>query len=197
MVDNPYGLRVAVPADAEALLAFVLPIYEEDAAQPVSVVKVAAIVARCIARDRAIAGIVTGPHGIEASVGATIDVFDYSDEPHAMVKWLGVAPAFRKSDRAARMVSYVRWLYETMASMEPVPVPVFLPALTTSEQRRKVLLYQRRAPQVGVLYAFGCLPDRSFFNPGRAGPREGGLKEDIRSPPLVRPSVPSIPASTG
>jgi hypothetical protein len=192
MADNPYGLRVAGPADADALLAFVLPIYEEDAAQRVSATKVAAIVARCIERDRAIAGIVTGPQGIEASVGAAIDAFDYSEEPHLMVKWLGVAPAFRRTDRASRMVSYVRWLFDVMEQMGEIPVPVFLPTLTTTDQRRKVLLYQRRAPQVGVLHAFGCLPDRSFFNPAHVGPREGGSKESRRSAALVRPSEPSL-----
>lgn len=189
MAENPYGLRIATRGDADALLAFVLPIYEEDAAQQVSVAKVTTLVARCVDRDRAIAGIVTGESGeIEASVGATVDAFDYTDECHLMVKWLGVAPAFRKTDRASRMVSYVRWLYDTMQSNSDVPIPVFMPTLTTSEQRPKVLLYQRRLPQVGVLHAFGCLPDRTFFNPGRVGRREGGAGISPKGAALAPPS---------
>lgn len=182
MADNPYGLRIATPDDAEALLAFVLPIYQEDAAQAVSIPKVAALVARCVSHDRAMAGIVSSADGtIEASVGATIESFDYSDEPHLMVKWLGVSPAFRRTDRASRMVGYVKWLYETMGVESDIPIPVFIPTLTTAEQRPKVLLYHRRLPMRGVLYAFGCLPDRTFFDPSRAGRKEGGGRESPKA----------------
>lgn len=190
MVDNPFGLRVATHTDAEALLAFVLPIFEEDAAQTISIPKVAALVTRCLDRDRAIAGIVTGENGeIEASVGASMDTFDYTDETHVMVRWLGVAPAFRKTDRASRLVGYVRWLYDVMQSNSDVPIPVFLPTLTTSEQRRKVLLYQRRLPMAGVLYAIGCLPERTFFSPSRAGEKEGGARHSPKGAALVPPSI--------
>jgi len=185
-MDNPFGLRVATQADAEALLAFVLPIFEEDAAQAISLSKVTALVARCLSRDRAIAAIVTSSSGeIEASVGASVDSFDYTDEVHLMVRWLGVAPAFRKTDRASRMVGYVRWLYDTLQSNSDVPIPVFIPTLTTAEQRPKVLLYQRRLPQVGVLHSFGCLPDRTFFNPARVGQKEGGARQPAKGAALA------------
>jgi hypothetical protein len=191
MAENPFGLRAATPVDAAALLAFVLPIYEEGAAQTVSPRKVASLVERCVLRDRAIAGIVVGAEGeIEASVGATIEEFDYSDEPHMMIKWLGVAPAFRNSDRAGRMVGYCRWLFETMSAGADNPVPVFMPTLTTAEQRSKVLMFQRRLPMVGMLYALGCLPSRSFFDPARVGRRQGGTRESIKAAANVpRPSL--------
>lgn len=179
-MENPYGLRLARRDDFDPLLAFVLPIIEEDAVQPVSIPKVSAIVMRCIERSGAVAGIVSGPHGIEASVGATIEEFDYTDESHLMVRWLGVAPAFRKSDRSARMVNYVRWLYESMGENA---VPVFMSALTAVEQRGKVAMLERRAPRVGVLHAFGCLPDRSFI-PTRAG-RGDGKTTGSRSEPVA------------
>lgn len=188
-MDNPFGLRVATPPDAASLLAFVLPIFEEDAAQAISVSKIQALVERCLTRDRAIAAIVTGADGeIEASVGVSIDTFDYTDEIHLMVRWLGVAPAFRRTDRASRMVNYVRWLYDTMQGQSDAPVPVFMPTLTTAEQRPKVLLYQRRLPQVGVLHAFGCLPDRTFFDPSRVGKKEGGARQSPKGAALATPS---------
>jgi hypothetical protein len=191
MTDNPFGLRIAVPADAAALLAFVLPIFQDDAAQPVSVPRVAAIVARCLERDGAIAGIVSGPDGvIEASVGASIDQFDYTDEQHCMVRWLGVAPAFRKSDRISRLMHYVSWLHETLAANSDRPIPVFLSAMATTEQRGKVLLYQRRVPMVGVLHAIGCLPERSFVSPGRAGGVNGG--KGSRSAPGVHVAAAAV-----
>jgi hypothetical protein len=168
MNENPYGLRVAAEDDLEPLLDFVLPLIREDAAQDVSLSKVALMVSRCVARDGAIAGIVDGPEGIEASVGATIDTGDYTDEPHCMVRWLGVAPQFRKSDRGVRMVKFVFWLYERLAEAAESPMPVFMPAMTTVEQRGKIGLYSRRAPLVGVLHGFGISPER-HFSLGRAG----------------------------
>jgi hypothetical protein len=184
-MENPYGLRLARRDDFDALLAFVLPIIQEDAVQPVSVDKISAMVARCIGRAGAVAGIVSGPQGIEASVGATIDEFEYTDESHLMVRWLGVAPAFRKSDRPARLLNYVRWLHEAMGDQA---VPVFLPALTTTDQAGKVSLYERRAPRVGVLHAFGCLPDRSFI-PARVG-RGNGRATGARSEPVAAGPIP-------
>jgi hypothetical protein len=193
-MDNPYGLRIATPEDAEALLAFVLPIYEESAAQAVSIPKVAALVLRCTNHDRAMAGIVAGESGeIEASVGAAIETFDYSDEPHLMVQWLGVAPAFRRSDRAARLTSFVQWLYDTMSVELDAPMPLFVPMLTTTEQRPKVMLLNRRLPRCGTLYALGCLPGRSFFDPSRAGKKEGGGRESPKAANVRSPSL-DIPA---
>lgn len=186
MADNPYGLMACTPDHADALLDFVLPIYEEDAAQPVSVDKVRVMIDRCCARDRAMAAYVATPDGtIQASVGAMIDYFDYSDEPHLMIKWLGVAPAYRRVNLASRLVSYVGWLYQAMNV--DGPIPVFIPTLTSVEQRSKVMLYQRRLPQVGVLHAFGCLPDRSFFNPARVGRQKEPVGISPKVPASVRP----------
>jgi hypothetical protein len=160
-MENPYGLRLARPDDFDSLLAFALHFIRIDAVQPVSVEKVERLVARCVAREGAIAGLISGPQGIKASVGVTVEQFDYSDESHLLVRWLGVAEEFRQTDLSVRMVKYVRWLHETAGE---TALPVFLPITTTSDQGRKVALYERRAPKVGALHAFGCLPDRSFLS---------------------------------
>lgn len=166
MSSNPFGLRVAGVDDLDALVAFALPVLRDDAVQPISTAKVEALVLRCLTRENAIAGVLEGEHGIEASVGATIDTFDYTDQPHCMVRWLGVGSRWRKSDRPARMVGFVHWLWETLSEVAEQPMPVFLPAATAREQMGKVKLYARRAPLVGVVHAWGCDPDRSFFHLG-------------------------------
>lgn len=170
MIENPYGLRGATPADAETLMPFVMNILSEEAPQTPSPEKVSALIDRCLNRDRAIAGMIVGPEGaIHGSVGATIETFDYSDEPHVMIKWMGVADAYKKSDLPARMMGYMKWLYDTFGQMTERPMPVFLAALTTTDLQRKVLMFQRRAPQVGMLFAYGCRPDRTFLTPARVG----------------------------
>lgn len=187
MTDNPYGVRVAVADDAAALLAFVLPIFAENAAQTVSPEKVAQLVERCISRDRAMAGIVTGPTGIDGSVGMTVDEFDYSDEPHVMVRWIGISPAVRRTNLGSQLMGFVRWFHETAA-----PLPVFLSSLTTTDLRSKVLMLQRQAPMVGVVHALGCLPDRDFLTPGQVTGGKGKRGGSRSLPPNVGLPVPSI-----
>lgn len=179
-MENPYGLRLARPDDFEPLLEFALHFIRPDAVQTVSTEKVSAIVRRCIARDGALAGLVSGPRGIEASVGVTIEQFDYTDESHLMVRWLGVADAFKKTDLSARMMKYVRWLHDSAGDEA---LPVFMSITTTSDQERKVSLYERRAPRVGVLHAFGCLPDRSFLSTHSG--RRGNGATGSRSAPVA------------
>lgn len=191
MNENPYGMRSAGPDDGEALFAFVLRLYRQDEAQEASPRKIAALVQRCLDRDSAIAGIVTGPTGIEASVGAIIDEFDYTDDPHMMVKWFGVAPAFIRTNYGSRLMGYVRWLHESLARASEKPMPVFLSTLTTTNHRSRVLLLQRQAPQVGALHAFGCLPGTSFLTPDRFGrgrkwtPEASGGADAVRTPDRV------------
>lgn len=179
-MENPYGLRLARPDDFEPLLAFVLQAIRDDAVQPVSVTKVSALVARCIERSDAVAGIVSGPKGIEASVGASVEEFEYTDEKHLSVRWLGVAPAFRQTDLPARLMKYVEWLHQSTGDLA---MPVFMSALTTSDQFGKVSLLERKAPRVGVIHAYGCLPDRSF------------LPTHARTPTHVRKKVIMLPRS--
>lgn len=190
MTDNPYGVRVAVAEDAVALLDFVLPIFAENAAQTVSLDKVSQLVARCITRQRALAGIVTGPDGIEGSVGMTVDEFDYSDEPHVMVRWIGISPAMRRTNLGSRLMAYVRWFHESAGS-----VPIFLSSLTTTDLRSKVLMLQRQAPLVGVVHALGCLPDRSFLTPGQVtgGKDKRGGSRSL--PPSVRDPATPLPST--
>jgi hypothetical protein len=148
-------------------------------------------------RHQAICGVVSGDGGeIEASVGAVLECFDYSDEPHLTVKWFGVAPAFRKTDRAARLMTYTRWLFDTMSAASDLPVPVFLSSMTTLAQERKLRLFQRRLPTVGALFALGCLPEAQFFTT-HAGRRRNGTKDRIEGPPRAKPSASPIASVLG
>lgn len=193
MSENPYGVRLANEADAPALLHFVLPLFVEGAAQSVSEAKVAALVARCTQRARGIAGIITGPAGIEASVGLTIDEADYTEESHVMVRWLGVLPAVRKSNLGARLMGFVRWFHSSLTALDS-PMPVFLSSLVTTDLKSKVLLLQRQAPMVGVVHALGVLPHRAFLSPWQvAGPKRSSDGSSKRSlPSHVRVPEPAV-----
>lgn len=162
MSDNPFSVRVAEPSDRPALIEIAILIISEGALQTVSADCVADMVDRCIARDRAIAGIIEGAMGIEASIGIIVDRFDYSDEDHLDAKWLGVAPNYRTSNHGAKLLSFARWF------QEGVGIPLFLELLTVRELQAKMHLYSRTLPQVGAQYSFGGAPEGQF-NQGRVG----------------------------
>ncbi len=136
----------------------------------------------------AIAGIIEGEMGIEASIGIIVDRFDYSDDDHLSVKWLGVAPNYRTSNHGAKLLSFARWF------QEGVGIPLFLELLTVRELQAKMHLYSRTLPQVGAQYSFGGAPEGQF-NQGRVGDdphgKRGRLLKKAKAAHAHRTPVPS------
>lgn len=179
---NPYNVRPAMPDDAEALVRHVIPIFSEGALQPVSVFKIEALVKRCIDRDGAIAGIIDGPGGIEASIGLVRDSFEYSDQIHLAGKWLGVAPEFRRVNHASTLLQFARWASTAMS------VPLHISVITATELEQKLLSYQRQIPQCGASFAWGFLPDTELFNQAHVAQVKGS-RGNSRNPPRARPAL--------
>lgn len=165
---NPFKVRRATPDDAAALVNFTLDLYAEEGLQTVSPGKVTALVQRAVNRDGAIAGIIEGETGIEASVGLAIEQYDYSDEKHLKMKWLGVRPAFRKGDRAANLMRFAQWCHEEINKASEHPMPLYLDLLTREALAGKMHLYLRLVPQVGATFACGGVPPDQF-NQGHVG----------------------------
>ena len=153
---DSYGVEAATDDDREALLAFATMIIGEDSLQEVSDSKVTGLVDRCIARDRSIAGIIASKAGIEASIGLIVDQFDYSDDDHLRVVWIGVHPAFRRTNHGARLMQFAQCF------QEGVGIPLFLDLLTRTQLEGKLHLFSRLAPQVGASFSFGAVPADAF-----------------------------------
>jgi GNAT superfamily N-acetyltransferase len=156
MIENPQGIRKAGIHDLLPLIGSASIILGESALQALSPEKVAALVQRCVEFDRALAGIISGPTGIEASIGLVIESFDYSDEQHLSVKWLGVHPEFQRKNHGATLMSFAKW------AQEMVGVPLFMGLSTLEALQAKLHLFVRSAPQVGALFSFGGAPHGAF-----------------------------------
>jgi hypothetical protein len=155
MISNPHGVRKALTADYGRLFQFAAAQYQECALQPPSDARIAEIVRRCVSMDGALAGVIDGPSGIEASVGMTIEQFDYSDARHLRIKWLGVHPHFRRTNHAARLMDFVKWCQENISTSGET-LPMFMDVLTQGALQAKMHLYLRSAPQVGASFAWGA-----------------------------------------
>lgn len=151
-----FDVQVAMPDDKAALLAFAIMIKTEDALQEVSNEKVEAMVDRCIQRDRAIAGIIRGPMGIEASIGLMVEELDYSDDMHLQMKWVGTHAACRKSGHGPRLMGFAQHF------QEKVGIPLFMSVLTATGLDGKLRMFARHAPQVGAIFSLGAVPKGAY-----------------------------------
>lgn len=206
---NPFNVRKADPYDADALFDMALFLTHEDALQPVSETKLRALVQRCVTMDNAIAGIIDGPDGIEGTVGLVVDQFPYSEADHLAALWIGTSQAYRDritkqrqrnyapedAGLATRLLRFAKWASDQM------DVPLVISVLTAGDLKAKLTSYQRQTPQIGAIFGWGDLPDRSFFNqnsPGGWKRREGNsLRGDpssgqVRQSYSVRTAEPAI-----
>jgi hypothetical protein len=175
---NPFSVRRADPYDLDALFDIALFLAHEDALQPVSETKLRAAVQRCVNMDNAIAGIIDGKDGIDADHLATL--------------WIGTSQAYRDritkqrqrnyapedAGLATRLLRFAKWASEQM------DVPLVISVLTARDLAAKLTSYQRQTPQIGALFGWGDLPDRSFFNQSTPG----GWKRTEGSSPKGEPA---------
>jgi hypothetical protein len=189
---NPFSVRKADPYDLDALFDIALFLAHEDALQPVSETKLRAAVQRCVNMDNAIAGIIDGKDGIDGTVGLVIQQFPYSDADHLATLWIGTSQAYRDritkqrqrnyapedAGLATRLLRFAKWASEQM------DVPLVISVLTARDLAAKLTSYQRQTPQIGALFGWGDLPDRSFFNQSTPG----GWKRTEGSSPRGEPA---------
>lgn len=168
---NPFGVRRAVPVDQASLLDFVLPMLSEESLQPVSPSRVLGMVKRATQQDGAIAGIIDGADGIEASIGLLVDRYAYTEQEHVRVTWAFVHPEYRKSEHAQNLMAFAKWACEQLGATRGYNVPLIYELLTRTDLVGKMKLVQRSLPQVGATFAWGCLPvnqlDQLMLSTGR------------------------------
>jgi hypothetical protein len=153
MSENPQSVTRAGPEHAARLIVSATFILLEEAVQPVSEARVTGLVVRCVNQDGAIAGLITGPDGIEASVGLSIERYPYSEAQHLRVQWLGVHEDYRKGDHHTRLLEFSKWAAET------VQLPLFATLTTTADLDGKFHSILRRIPQIGAVFSWGPMPD--------------------------------------
>jgi hypothetical protein len=169
MSTNPFGVRKATPHDADQLAEIVPLILAETALLPMSTLKVAGIIERCIYQDGALAGVIDGEDGIAASVGLCPVDDPISDHRYIRGVWCGISPKARKAPPKTmpvykdprrhygrQLFSFVRWAHETMSEAAGHPLLFLFEITTVDEMYQKMDLYQRNMPQVGGIFAMGA-----------------------------------------
>lgn len=172
MTAYPPLVRRATPDDIDALTLFVPQVLGETTLLPISLIKVETLIERCARQQSgAIAGIIDGDDGIDASIGLAFVESETSDQPFIRAVWCGLHPSVRKhpgnqTDPKAHygrtLFEFARWCHAGLEKAAGHPILLQFDLATRVFLGAKMGLYQRNLQQVGASYAFG--PSGTFIS---------------------------------
>lgn len=164
-VAYPVCVSRATGDDIDELLLFVPKIMAETTLLPVSPLKIERLIERCANREGgAIAGIIRGPDGIDASVGLDVCESDVSDHRYMRAIWLGLHPNLRQSPATGeddsrshygrRLFEFARWFHGTLEREAGHPVLLQFDVTTRIDIGDKLGMYERNALPIGASFAY-------------------------------------------
>ena len=161
----PAGVRRATEEDIDELYLMVPQLLAETTLLPVSEVKIEKLIEKCAMREGgAIAGIIDGPDGIDASIGLDVVESDISDHKYVRAIWLGLHPNLRaappaqndpRSNHGRRLFAFARWYHNQLEQKAGHPILMEFSVATIAGLGPKLGSYERHLPSVGALFALG------------------------------------------
>ena len=160
----PACVRKATEADIDELFLLVPQLLSETMLLPVSSQRAEKLVERCaMGEGGAIAGIIDGPDGIDASVGLDVAESDVSDHKYVRVRWLGLHPNLRtapaahgdpRSNHGRRLFEFAKWYHSALEQQAGHPVLMQFDLATRAALGPKLGFYERNATPVGAVFAY-------------------------------------------
>ncbi len=140
-------LRLATPADAEAVMALLRVMHAEIGMASLNEDKVRQKVAHVILRGFVCLALSDGrPVG---TCGIEVSQMWYSDEHHLAETWFFVHPDHRQSRHAVRLMRFANEL------ARQIGLPVFMGVVTTKDTERKCAFFNRHMTSIGQLFVGG------------------------------------------
>ena len=163
-VEYPMNVRRATEDDIDALSLMVPRLLAENSILPISATKIQRHIERCaMLEGGAIAGIIDGPDGIDASVGLDVAESDVSDHKFVRAIWLGIHPDARenpathndpRSNYGRRLFEFARWYHAKLEQSAGHPILMQFDVATRVELGPKLGLYERNAVPIGASFAY-------------------------------------------
>lgn len=150
------GVRMIRPGEEDAVYNLLLGLYSENALFTLSEHKARATIGYATEKRGGIIGVIDGPGGLEATIGLAIETFWYTDQWHVSEYWNYVAPEYRQSNHAKRMIDWAKWTADGLG------LPLIMGILTTTLLAPKMRLYQRQLDQVGAFFHHGLSVDGTY-----------------------------------
>lgn len=149
----PETVRLAGPADEDALFHLLMLAHQENGLLALSEEKVRQVLRAMLARGSGrwgMIGIIHGPDGSAiGSVGVELETFWYSDEWYLGERWNYVHPDHRQSSHAEDLIQFSKWAADTLG------VVLEMGIISTIRTEAKVRLYRRQMKQVGAFFVHG------------------------------------------
>ena len=142
-------VRLALPADRDALRAMCIMLHEENGLFPLNHEKLEIALGRYFKRDGAIIGVI-GPEGAPvASIYIAITQFFYTNAWTLMEEWAFVMPDHRRTTYAQDLIAYAKGVSDAMT------LPLITGILSGKRTEAKVRLYDRMMERVGGYFMHG------------------------------------------
>lgn len=146
MTPKPENVRIATSKDEDSLYGILLMAHRENAAMPVSEVRVKEIIKHATNKKGGVIGVIDGPKEIEGILSLQLSRMPYTDEWHLEDICNFVHPDYRKSQHAKDLIQFGKWIAEQMG------FPLFIGILTAKRLEAKRRFYNRWVKEVGSVY---------------------------------------------
>jgi len=141
-------VRLAVPEDAERIVALCEMLHEENGLFPLSLAKVHALLDRAFLKQGGIVGVIGEVGNPVASIYLGLSQSVYSDTWSLVEEWNYVSPEHRHSDYARKLIAYAK------ACSDEIKMPLLVGILSNKRTEAKVRLYERHLEKAGAYFIY-------------------------------------------
>jgi N-acetylglutamate synthase-like GNAT family acetyltransferase len=142
------NIRLAHPADEQAVFSLVRIWHEESGLMPFSAAKTLAYLRPMIAQQGGVVLVVAGPKMVEAAMGLVLGSFWTSESYHLEQLFDVVHPDCRKSEHAKNLLQHAKVYSQGLGT------PLLAEVVSNETTQRKAQLVERQLPKVGSLFYY-------------------------------------------
>lgn len=148
MIERPLNVRLATPADEDAVYKLMQTAYIEQPIMPLNEHKIRDKIRLATERKGGVLCVIDGENGIEAYLIATLSQYWYTDQWHLEELSNFVHQDHRRTTHAKSLIEFIKWFAEQMG------VPLIMGILSTQRLDAKIRLYRRQVTPVGAVFAY-------------------------------------------
>lgn len=141
-------VALAAPSDTKALISILREKHAEDGIGVFDEEKALNAIARGLARDLAMIGVIRGHREIEASIGLFVETPVFSSTQVLGDMWLYVKGPYRKSTHAKNLLEFAKWAAKALEK------PLLTSVIINEGTARKGQLYERNMEKAGAIFLF-------------------------------------------
>ena len=141
---RPANVRLATPADEQAILAMTREGHAENGIFSYDSDKILAMIQKATQQKGGLIGVIDGDDALAASVCLILDSYWYTKEWCLTEVWAFVSKPYRSRRYYDDLVDFSKWCADDMG------LPLGMGIMSTHRTEAKVRLYKRKLTQIGA-----------------------------------------------